>query len=508
VLPPTRKAAIAYYRRVHRGIAAHLLHAAQRELARSDLFYLITVVLARKDLDNDWLFARCREVQSQPNGYLDLWAREHYKSTIITFGLTIFDILNDPEITVGIFSFNRPMARAFLRQIKQEFEANEKLRSLFPDIIWENPHRDSPKWSEDDGIIVRRKSNPKEGTVEAWGLVDSQPTSKHFRLMVYDDVVHKDSVTTSDMIKKTTEAWEVSLALGANGGERRMIGTRWHYNDTYRLILERGAAIERRYPITEDGTVEGEPVLLSRELVMQKRRDMGPYSFGSQMLLDPVADRAQGFREDWLRYYEPPRGGDRDFANMNKYLLVDAASAKKKDSDYTSMVVIGLAEDENYYLLDMVRDRLSLTERGAALFALHRRWHPRRVGYERYGQMADIEYMKDRMREENYRFEIVEVGGQVAKLDRIRRMIPVFEAGRFMLPEMMLKVDYEGRHVDLVTSFVNDEYKPFPVGLHDDMLDSISRIWDIDTIWPKPPPENNRYAKPRARSRERSWMSA
>jgi hypothetical protein len=57
------------------------------------------------DLNRDWYFARCREVQAAPNGYLDLWGREHGKSSLITFGLTIQDILNDPEITVGIFSY-------------------------------------------------------------------------------------------------------------------------------------------------------------------------------------------------------------------------------------------------------------------------------------------------------------------------------------------------------------------------------------------------------------------
>jgi hypothetical protein len=107
----------------------------KRQLAQSDLFFLLTHVLGRVDLNRDWYFERCREVQASPNGYLDLWAREHGKSSIITFGLTIQDILNNPEITVGIFSYSRPIAKAFLRQIKTEFETNEMLRSLFMQLL-------------------------------------------------------------------------------------------------------------------------------------------------------------------------------------------------------------------------------------------------------------------------------------------------------------------------------------------------------------------------------------
>lgn len=503
-LPESRLEAIAAYRRIaDRAVERNLGQETQRELARRDLFFLLVFVLGRKDLNRDWYFARCREVRAAPDGHLDLWAREHGKSSLITFGLTIQDILNDPEITVGIFSYNRPIAKAFLRQIKREFEANERLRGLFPEIIWGNPEREAPKWSEDDGIIVKRAGNPKESTVEAWGLVDAQPTSKHFRLMVYDDVVTKDSVSTPEMIRKVTEAWEASRNLTAEGGATRYLGTRWHFNDTYREILARGAAIERRYPVTMDGTAEGEPVLWSRERVAEKRREQGPYTFASQMLLDPSADRAQGFRNEWIRYW---RGGE--FTAHNKYLLVDPATAKKKNSDYTAMGVIALGADENYYLVDGVRDRLNLRERGDALFALHRRWRPKGVGYERYGMQADIDYLSERMAQENYRFEITEVGGQVPKPDRIRRLIPVFEAGRFHLPESLIKVDYEGRHVDLVQAFLLEEYAPFPVALHDDFFDMLSRIFDLPVIWPKAVPESDRYARAQRRPRPFSHMAA
>ena len=103
-----------------------------RRLARGDLFYLLVHVLSRDDVDRDWIYDRCREVERSPDGHLDLWAREHYKSTIITFGLTIQDILVVPEIPVGIFSHTRPIAKGFLRQIKREFEANAALKTSCP----------------------------------------------------------------------------------------------------------------------------------------------------------------------------------------------------------------------------------------------------------------------------------------------------------------------------------------------------------------------------------------
>ena len=451
--------------------------------------------MGRIDVARDWVFQRCREVQFAPDGYIDLWAREHYKSTIITFGLTIQDILNDPDTTIGIFSHTRPIAKGFLRQIKAELEANQKLRAWFPEIIWDNPQAQAPKWSEDDGITVHRNSNPKEQTVEAWGIVDGQPTGKHFKRLIYDDVVTQESVTTPEMIAKVTRSWELSLNLGAEGGSSRYIGTRYHFNDTYREIIGRGAAIPRIYPATTDGAVNGPSVLLSQEMLAKKRRDMGPYIYGCQMLLDPKADSVQGFNGEWLRWTETQIDGD----GLNVYMLVDPASAKKASSDYTAAWVIGLAADQNYYVLDMVRDRLNLTERADMVFAMHRRWRPRSVGYERYGLQADVEHFQDRMRRDNYRFGIVELGGPMPKADRIKRLIPLFEQGRIWLPPVLHKIDCEGVRRDLVVTFIEEEYKAFPVGLHDDMLDALARMLDedFDMIWPLPEeePVQDRYAR-------------
>lgn len=444
-------------------------------LGRTDLYFLLRYLLKATYADSDWVFTRCREVQANPNGYLDLWAREHFKSTIITYALTIQDVLNDPEITVGIFSHTRPIAKGFLRQIMREFEGNDDLKRLYPDVLWQNPRKEAPKWSEDDGIVVKRKSNPKESTIEAWGLTDGQPTSKHYKQPVYDDVVTRESVTTPEMIKKTTEAWELSQNLTSEGGRpARYIGTRYHFNDTYATMMARGSVKPRIYPATDNGKVDGKPVLLDPVRLAEKRRDMGPYTFGCQMLQDPKADETQGFKREWLKYY----GGAIDHRNMVKLLLCDPANEKKATSDYTSIWVLGFNDDQKVYVLDIVRDRLNLTERTAAIFALHRAYQPEQVGYERYGMQSDIAHIESEMERRVYHFTITELGGSMPKNDRIKRLIPKFEQGQIMLPEHFMRTNYEGRTEDLTAVFVNEEYLSFPVAPHDDMLDALARMED------------------------------
>jgi predicted phage terminase large subunit-like protein len=189
----------------------------------------------------------------------------------------------------------------------------------------------------------------------------------------------------------------------------------------------------------------------------------------------------QGFKREWLQYYKQITEN-----KLNWYILVDAASSKKKGSDYTSMWAVGLGQDKNYYCIPIIRDRLNLKERSDALFEAHRKYKPKQVRYERYGLMSDIEHMQDRMETENYRFKITEVGGQTSKNDRIKRLLPLFEAGRILLPKTKYVTDWQKTPVDLINSFIEEEYMAFPVGLHDDMLDGLARICepDLQLIWP------------------------
>ncbi len=201
------------------------------------------------------------------------------------------------------------------------------------------------------------------------------------------------------------------------------------------------------------------------------------------MLLNPKGDATQGFQRSWLCYTKEPPSG----RGLNKYILVDPANTKRKNSDWTTMGVIGLGPDNNYVLCDLIRDRLNLSERTEALFTLHKKWSPIvGVGYEEYGLQADIAHIEHVQESKNYRFRIKALGGSVSKTDRIRRLIPVFEQGRFFLPVVLHRTIYDKTTVNLVDVFVEEEYVAFPVSTHDDILDMIARILDEDMYvkWP------------------------
>lgn len=458
--------------------------AVLAELGRNDRFFLLTNLLNRPDIYHPWLYERCREVEAEPDGYLDLWSRDHYKSTLLGFGGDIQDILNDPEITIGKFAHTRGIAKAFLMQVKREFEYNQLLKDLYPDVLFQKPEREAPTWSN-EAIIVRRKTNPKEATMEAWGIVDGQPASKHFRKLSYDDVVTRESVTTAEQIAKTTEGWELSLNLSAKGSRFGYIGTRYNLADTYRVMIERGAVKPRIKVATDTGAPDGKPVFWDQQRWNDYKRNTSAYTLACQMLQNPIAGNEQEFKPEWIRRYT-----DRP-TTLNVAILVDPANSKKKSSCNTAMAVIGIDSARNKYLIDGACHKMSLTERWQMLKYLRTKWvnspgiQVVKVGYEKYGMQADIEHYMEMMKIEGAAFPIDEVNwtrdGEQAKDDRIRRLIPDFQNWRFFLPEKPIKrKDADGKIYDVIEWMINNEYLFFPATTMKDFLDAMSRIYDLD----------------------------
>lgn len=407
-------------------------------LGCNDRYYLLTSILGRADMLEPWVFERCREVEADPDGYLDLWARYHFKSSIITQGGIIQEVLCNPELCVCIFSHTKPIAVGFLEQIKREFETKTTLKWLYDDVLYQDPVNESPKWSKDEGIIIKRQTNPREATVEAWGLVDGQPISRHYGLLVFDDVVTDKSVTNDEQIKKTTAHWELADNLvKIEGSPKWHAGTRYSWGDTYGVIIERGSLKVRLYPATHDGTLKGKPVLLTEERWEQIKRDQKS-TVNAQMLLNPVVGAAATFQSIYFQHYDIIPGV------LNVYIMVDPSKGQNQRSDRTAIAVVGVDQAGNKYLLDGYCHRMRLSERYELIKQLKAKWeaHPGvqlvAVGYERYGMQVDLEVIEEHQRRENVYFDIAELNtpqkGKHSKNDRIERLDPDIRFGRFYLP--------------------------------------------------------------------------
>lgn len=490
-----------------------------RTLAQCDRFYLGVFICNRHDMLHPWIYERCREVERNKDNHLDLWARFHYKSTIITFLGCVQEILCDPDITIGILSYSAKQAKPFLRQIMQEFEGNEKLQELFPDILWKNPKHQAPKWAENEGICVNRFANPKEQTVEAHGLVDGQPTGRHFSLIIYDDVVVQEAIGTPDQIKKTTTQWELSLNLGSTHNPRyQYAGTRYAYGDTYGTILQRAAVKPRIHPATYNGQMDGEPVFLSQSRWEEIKKTTSTYTVACQQLLNPIVGSDVSFKQEWWNEWEV-----RPYT-LNVYIMVDPAHSKKKESNRTAFAVVGVDANFNKYLLDGACHRMTLSEKWTTLKRLREKWKRApgvrevKVGYERYGAQSDIDHFKAMMANDGSNFPIYELnwvggGGSQSKKDRIQRLEPDLKDGSFFFPyptddkmltsyqqdfierkqsflvsKKIICIDEEKKTYDLTKWMKDNEYNLFPT-IHPDFLDALSRIYDMD---PMPPRTANR----------------
>ena len=494
-----------------------------RALCLVDRYYLLVKVCKRMDMLHPWIYERCREVEKDPDGHLDLWAREHYKSTIITFGGIIQRILQDAEITICIFSHVGSIAADFMKQIKAELETNTVLQDAFPDILYRSPSKEAKQWSVEGGITVKRKSNPKEATLESSGLVDGQPISKHYKLRVYDDVVTDKSVNTPEQITKTTNAYSLSQSLGMIGGDEWMIGTRYSYADTYDWIISRNALKVRKHAVTKNGEPDGELVLFTRDEWNKRLKKNTDSDIACQYMQDPLSGQQKMFRVEDLQEYEVRP------ETLAVYILVDPARSMKKDSDNTAIIVCGLDYASNKYLLDGFNHKMDLKQRWENLHRMWVRWKQQpgvamvHVGYEEYGAQADLDYIEEQMKiPQFHRFDITRLAwpreGGGSKIDRVQRLVPDCKSHRIYLPyatnadkltsnqrkmvaggymyrvsQSIKRKDENGVAYDL-SEQLRSQFHFFPFGGKKDAIDALARIYDMTPRAPSP--GEPKYAEP------------
>jgi hypothetical protein len=345
---------------------------AYRELCQNDLWFLVFFVLKVSIAHDPFWIQACRDVQDGPvTNTLDLWARDHGKTTIISTADTIRALLRDREERIGIFSYAKTPALKILSNIKLILETSEFLKCYFDDVLYQDPKTEAHKWSEDVGLYVRRSGFYREPSLSAYGLIEGMPTGSHFSLRIYDDVVTQDLVSTPEAMQRVKDMFDVSQSLGTKDGRHRVIGTPYHHDDAIAYIEHKrfpdGTPVYevRRKTATIDGTPNGPSAYLpeSRLAEMRVRPDM----FFCQYLLDPTPHGTQKLNFEELKEVsasEIPEG-------LWKFMVIDPAgvrTVRANAADSWGIHVVGVEpfRDDlgasSIYILDSVIEPMPLKD--------------------------------------------------------------------------------------------------------------------------------------------------
>lgn len=393
------------YEAVFRDIANKKIDevGAYRDIILNDLWFIVNFILEIPGANHPFVVNVCQEVEDGPDGWcMDLWARYHWKSVTKTKARTIQEILKEPEKCTMIASYARKAAKKFVVPIARVLETNELLKQCFPDVLYADPRKESEKWSEDEGYIVKRKSKSRsEATLEAHGVKEGMPTGSHFDRIKLDDLETRDDVKNPDVIQKGRDAVDLCLFL-LTGGEDSSIditGTPYSHIGIYiPHILDKVKAngekkfLYRRKPATVDGTRYGKPVMMTQEALNDVYAELakdgyGEYNFNAQMLIDPTPKGTQKLNSTLLMNIEP----EHIPKNLIKFMVIDPAgddAENKNKGDDWAIWVIGVEPKPNEvgihkrYILDGFLDILTESAAPELLGRMFMGKNIRQTGYE------------------------------------------------------------------------------------------------------------------------------
>ena len=455
---------------------------AWRSLGRTYLFFFVVKVLRNeKWLDNDYTYRLCEDVQANKwKFHVMLWviAREHFKSTIITAFSTLWEIINNPDLTFAIISYNDDAASGFLSIIKTVCENNELLRMLYDDVIWPEPAKgymyleDGTKktWSwTNSELEFKRTIMCKEKTIQASGVGGGAITGMHFSRLIMDDIETSDMVKTSNYIATLRDS-VVNLFNAGQSEDLRvtMVGTFYARNDMYCDLILKGIINQSIIQPCID-LETGHAIKLTDEQLAERLKNCTPTDAATQWFCDPSLSENATFNYDKIKRWSPS-----NLRGLNIYTFVDPAGTVTNKSDYTCILTVGYDSLGNIMIIDIIRDKLLLDQKFFNLASIVRKYQPKNIFYEKVGMQADIEYMQSKMSEYNIRFPITQFIPKkgIAKEVRIESIIP--EMDNIYFPFNCFHKNWQGVDEDMCDTLIRDEMMAFPKCDHDDALDTIA----------------------------------
>lgn len=461
-----------------------------RTLMEEDLFFIVYFIMKNPLANHPFIVESCKEVQRQEGDTLQVWARDHLKTTIISTARPTQKILCNPEVTIGIISATRPLAVKIQSTIKKILEDPIVIRS-FPDVLYTNAKTEADKWSEapEGGLIVKRKGFMKEPTVSSWGLVDGMPTGYHFSDIICDDIVTQTTCSPEVQVKVKENLDMIENLRSRAGTQITIVGTFYTHDDAlvYASNQKDPETDEPYFPLIKkpalhDGTSEGRPVFESLKS-LKRKMSKNLQMFYRQQLCNPTPLESRKLSPGNLVFYSKNNIPNR----LYKFMIIDGAGDKGKRvdraADAWAMMVIGVEpyRDElgasRIFILDLLIKEMDLKEAQEAAVAMYaRNGMILKLGIEKVGMSTTEIHICNALRVKK-KFLSVQRGN-------LEILKPSGRTKAFRI-ESALSWPLDNGKIGVLDTVDNDsltrlktEMEKFPAW-HDDGLDGLSYVYDM-----------------------------
>ncbi len=483
-------------------LASQIMTARYR--CRTDLWYLCRNVLGFVDMAR--MHADLIDILEDTRlGHLQrlfLLPRGHLKSTIITIGDTIQLILRTygeftqlerdkipeagQEWNIGVGSWDTRTAEKHIHGIKTQFERNKTLKTLFPDIVWQDGEK-PPTWGK-DALDLKRSHSAEIKSITAF-TCESPPTGFHFHKLKIDDMVTQENVRSARSLDVTAERFaDLDNLKRSTDDTVDFIGTRCHRHDIYAKLLQTPDTYSYVRACVEgpDGKPadvikdkDAKPIWPQRYsirgLKAQLAKDM--HVFAAQMMNDPLRESVDRFNvENFERYDSAECPNPRELSIV---IRIDPARSTKDRADYTAVMVVGYDSLERIWVLDGLRDRLPVETWATPVSKIIRKWAEVNGVLQDNVDVAIEDDANGVWAANALRLEGIGYVGTYSnkgkKVDKIKRIAAPLKRGRIRIPRDGLhKEARDGTLYDVIRE-LEIELSHFPHSIHDDLSDALAQ---------------------------------
>ena len=382
----------------------------------------------------------------------------HGKSTLATVGFPAWYLGRNPEKEVITISYSGDFAIDFGTKTRDIVDG-EAFSAIFGFGL-KFDEQGKQKWKVSKG-----------GSYTSVG-VGGPITGRGADILVIDDPVKNREEAESELYRQKVWDFFISTAFTRlePNGVVVVIQTRWHVDDLAGRILANEHLKGRTKVIhfsaiaehDEEFRKSGEPLWEKRyplPALEEIRETLGPYEWTALFQGSPTLTESQEFKREWFKYIEESELEKKRTRNV---LTIDTAMSKKASADYTGFCDNSI-DEENYWNIKAWHQRLNPDELIEMLFALHAQRRYASIGIEKTTFTEGLKpYLQQEQRKRGKFLPIAELEHkQRAKDVRIRGLVPRYASGSI-------------KHVRGQCAVLETELLQFPLGIHDDVVDSLA----------------------------------